>query len=512
MIAPRSPAGPAAELRLPAALAGLRDSRVDVVGIAGVEGGEIAGYLLAAGFTRVVGHDQQPDLEQLGAAHRLAHAGMLEQPRQSALERLLQGLAQLNLGDRYLEGIAESELIITTQAWFLNPANSALHRLRAAGHPFYSLIQAYLDLARGPVIGVTGSHGKSTTSALVAAGLRRAAIFPRVWLGGNDRHNQQALEEVARDGAGEGCLVLEISNRQLLQATSAPAIAAITNITPNHLEEHGGMAGYVACKRRIFDLPGCRVAIRNADDPISVGTGPLREGVAELRFAMSRAGLGDWDGAFLDQGQLFERRHGQEQAVLAVDSLRLRGDHNRANALAAIAACSALGDRTANSQEAIGEGISRFGTLAHRIQLIWQEQGVDYYDDLSSTTPQSTVAAIRAIAKPVTLICGGDDKGIPFDELVQQLDGPVRRVLLLPGPGSDRIAEAANRRSLGGLVEPVASLEEAVTRAHRLSRPGSAVLLSPACPGFFSAHYREGGYRNLVRRLSTSPRRRREPG
>ena len=508
-----SPPGPrAGKLRLPAALAGLRESRVDVVGIAGVEGGEIAGYLLAAGFTRVVGHDQQPDLERLTQAHRLAHAGTAEEVRRAHLQRLLSGLSAVNLGERYLEGIEESQLIIASQAWFLSPANQVLHELKAQGRPFYSLIQAYLDLARGPVIGVTGSHGKSTTSSLVAAALRRAQVFPTVWLAGNDRHNQQALEAVASDEAGLGCLVLEISNRQLLQATTAPEIAAITNITPNHLEEHGGMAGYVACKRRIFDLDGCRVAVRNADDPVSLGTGPLRAGVAELRFSMSRSGLGDWDGAFLDQGWLFERRKGGDHAVLEASSLRLRGDHNLANALAAIALCSALGERTEGCQPALGEGIARFGTLAHRIQLIWQEDGVDFYDDLSSTTPQSTLAAIRTVSAPVILICGGQDKGIPFDELAEQLGGSVRHVMLLPGTGSSRIAEAAARRSRGDLIHTVETLEDAVAGARRLAQAGQAVLLSPACPGFFSAHYQDGGYRNLVRRLSTSPRRRRVPG
>jgi UDP-N-acetylmuramoylalanine--D-glutamate ligase len=508
-----SPAGHSAgELRLPPRLEGLRESRVDVVGIAGVEGGEIAGYLLAAGFTRVIGHDQQLDLEHLTTAHRLAHAGTAEGVCRAHLEQLLSGLAGLNLGERYLDGIEESELIIASQAWFLNPANQLLHRLQAQGRPFYSLIQAYLDLARGPVIGVTGSHGKSTTSSLVAAALRRAEVFPTVWLGGNDRHNQQALEAVAADEAGLGCLVLEISNRQLLQATTAPEIAAITNITPNHLEEHGGMAGYVACKRRIFDLDGCRVGVRNADDPVSLGTGPLRPGIAELRFSMSRAGLRDWDGAFFDQGWLFERRQGRETAVLEASSLRLLGDHNLANALAAIALCTALGERTDGRQAALGQGIARFGTLAHRIQLIWQEGDVDFYDDLSSTTPQSTLAAIRAVGVPVILICGGQDKGISFDELAEQLGGPVRQVMLLPGSGSSRIAKAAAEQGRGELIHPVSTLEEAVAGARGLAQAGQAVLLSPACPGFFSAHYQEGGYRNLVRRLSTSPRRRRGPG
>ncbi|MHB1501556.1 MAG: Mur ligase family protein [Candidatus Dormibacteria bacterium] len=505
------PAGPVGELRLPPALAGLQDRRIDVVGIAGVEGGEIARFLLAAGFTQVVGHDQQPDLAELSAAHRLAHAGENEVEREQRLTHLRRGLAGLNLGDRYLDGIEGSSLVIPSQAWFLNPANLVLHQLRQEGRPFYSLVQAYLDLAMGPVIGVTGSHGKSTTSSLVAAALRQARLFPFVWLGGNDRHNRQALEEVARDGGGQGCLVLEISNRQLLQTTTAPGIAAITNITPNHLEEHGGMAGYIACKRRIFDLDGCRLAVRNADDPVTAATGPLRPGVHELRFARSEESLQDCDGAFLSGAAVWMRLEGRDTEVLQTSHLSLRGEHNLANVLAAVAICSALGTRVAGLEDALGEGICRLGTLAHRIQLIWQEAAVDYYDDLSSTTPQSTLAAIRTVGRPVVLICGGQDKGVPFDELAAEVGASVRAVVLLPGDGSERIAQAVGLRSRSDLVIPVATLEEAVRAARELASAGEAVLLSPACPGFFSAHYRHGGYRNLLRRLSTSPRRRREP-
>jgi UDP-N-acetylmuramoylalanine--D-glutamate ligase len=112
----------------------------------------------------------------------------------------------------------------------------------------------------------------------------------------------------------------------------------------------------------------------------------------------------------------------------------------------------------------------------------------------------------------VILICGGQDKGISFDELAEQLGGPVRQVMLLPGSGSSRIAKAAAEQGRGELIHPVSTLEEAVAGARGLAQAGQAVLLSPACPGFFSAHYQEGGYRNLVRRLSTSPRRRRGPG
>jgi len=471
----------------------------------------MARFLLAAGFNKVVGHDLQPDRDGLARAHRLAHAGLREEVREARLEALMRGLWETHLGGEYLAGVEDSSLVVPTQAWFLQPANRVLHELRAIGLPFYSLVQAYLDLSLGTVIGVTGSHGKSTTSALVAAALAKAAIFPTVWLAGNDRHNQQALEEVARDTEGRGCLVLEISNRQLLQMDRAPEIAAITNITPNHLDEHGGLSGYVACKRRIIDLPGCRAAVRNADDPISVSTGAVPPTVRELRFSVLESHLGNCDGAFEANGQLLMRRAGASAAVLELEHLRLRGEHNRANVRAAAAICCALGSRVAGEEGRLGEGLTHFGTLSHRIQLIWQDNGVDYYDDLSSTTPQSTVAAIRTVGRKLALICGGQDKGISFEQLAQEVGQSVGTVVLLPGTGSERIWEAIRALGQEDLVFRAQSLDESVKTARRRVQPGEAILLSPACPGFFTANYGQGGFRSVVRRLSTSPRPRMRP-
>jgi UDP-N-acetylmuramoylalanine--D-glutamate ligase len=490
----------------------LRNQRVDVVGVASVEGGEMARFLLAAGFNRVVGHDMQDSPEELARAHHLAHAGLRPADRAARLQLLKDGLHRLQLGPSYLEGIEGSALVLPTQAWFMHTANQALHQLRAAGQPFYSLVQAYLDLARGPVVGITGSHGKSTTSSLVAAALSRAELYSTVWLAGNDRHSQQNLEEVSRDVDGTGCLVLEISNRQLLQMDRAPEVACITNITPNHLEEHHGMAGYVASKRLIVELPGCRAAVRNADDPVSVSTGPLPDGVSELRFAHLETGLDGRDGTYEADGAVWLRRSGATHRFLELGHLQLRGEHNRANARAAVAVCSALPGFHPRAIPKLAEGMERLGTLPHRIQLVWQAQGVDYYDDLSSTTPQSTVAAIATVARPLVLICGGQDKGIGFGELAELVGQSVKLLLLLPGEGSERLRQEVEERGGSKLVSQVPSLLEAVRLARDAARPGEAILLSPACPGFFTAHYRDGGFRRTIRSLATSPHPGTEPG
>jgi UDP-N-acetylmuramoylalanine--D-glutamate ligase len=499
---------PPGELRLPPALAQLRQRRVDVVGVASVEGGEMARYLLAAGFTNLVGHDQQPDRQGLARAHHRAHAGLGPEEREGRLRELLDGLASLQIGPDYLRQVESSALVIPTQAWFLSPANAPLQELRRKGHPFYSLIQAYLDLARGEVIGVTGSHGKSTTSALLAAVLEQTGIFPAVWLAGNDRHTRQALEAVARD-PGQGCLILEISNRQLLQMDRAPRVACLTNITANHLDEHGGMAGYVLAKQRIFALPGCRVAVRNGDDPLSL-SGDLATAIREFRFAATEAGLAGHDGAYQLDQTLQLRWQGESRPVLPVDRVPLRGQHNLANVGAALSLLAAVSEPDPAALELAAAAIERFTPLRHRTELVRERAGVEYVDDLSSTTPQSTVAAIRALGKSCILIAGGQDKGIGFGELVGLVGGEVRAVILLPGEGSDRLAAELAEAGREELLHRVGRLRPAVELARNLAQAGEAVLLSPACPGFFTAHYGEGGFRQAVLR-ATSPRPRREP-
>ncbi|MGH7608905.1 MAG: Mur ligase family protein [Candidatus Dormibacteria bacterium] len=512
--APTAAGAPASEPlpppRLPAALEGLQQQRVDVVGIASVEGAEMARYLLAAGFTEVVGHDQQPDPEALTRAHWLAHAGTRAEDRRPRLEAVLGGLARLQLGREYLQGVGEGKVVVPTQGWFLSPANRPLEELRRAGHPFYSMIQAYLDLARGPVVGVTGSLGKSTTTAMTASVLRHSGRFPQVWLAGNDRHNQQALLDVARDERGASCLVLEISNRQLLQMDQAPRLACLTNITPNHLDEHGGLEGYLEAKRRIFDLPGCELAVRNGDDPLSLQL-ELPEGLDELRFGFGEATLAGLDGAFAEGGSLRARQGGRAETVVEVRDLRLPGRHNLANALAALATTVAALAPDQGWRPGAARALAQFTTLRHRLELVWQAEGVDYYDDLSSTTPQSTVAAVRALGRSCVLICGGDDKGIDFQELAALVEGAVPWVVLLPGAGGERLGAELAAGGKGPAVRPVADLGSAVGLARELAEPGQAILLSPACPGFFSAHYRQGGFRKAVR-AATSPRRRRPSG
>jgi len=498
---------------LPRALAPYRDRPLHIVGVASLEGAEMARFCLACGCSQLVGHDLAP-ADEVATAFARAHAGLAPRTRAQRWEALATGLRDLRLGDRYLAGLDEAAVVVPTQAWFLNPRNRPLEALRAAGRPFYSLAQAYLDCARGPVVGVSGSHGKSTTAALVARLLSAGPRSGVVRSAGNDRHQTPCLVEVA-SGAATDVLVLEISNRQLLQMASAPEVACLTNLTPNHLDEHNGLDGYVDAKRRLFSLPGNRVAVRNADDPISRARCPAARGAEEWRFAASETGLEGFDGAFEIDEEVVVRRHGVWAERVGPGPSGLLGAHNRQNVRAAVATVAAMGRLADTAADALAD----FQPLRHRIQLVWQAGGVDWVDDLNSTTPQSTVAAVLALGRRCVLICGGDDKQLAWDELVVLVPSAVRAIVLLPGAGSERIARALQAAGSAARVHRVTGLDQAVALAAEAARPGEAVLFSPACPGAFHAFYGSDpggrGFRAAVRAIvpaATSPPRRRAPG
>jgi UDP-N-acetylmuramoylalanine--D-glutamate ligase len=406
--------------------------------------------------------------------------------------RRLRGI-DLRFRDRYLGGIESADAIAVTQGWYLYPSNQPLADTPHLQERFFSLMQLYLALAPGTVVGVTGSQGKSTTTALLREMLTaggREVIFA-----GNDRHSRQALGEVVT-AAPDVILLLEISNRHLKTLGRSPDVAVVTNVYANHLDEHGGWEGYVAAKSSIVEHQReGDIAVLNADLEVT-------RGMATLTPAETL-----WFGEHLDGGQRGVALRGQRlvtQGMEALDfdaaTLPLAGRHNAINAAAAATAALAL----EVSPAAVAEAMTRFRGLKHRIQFIWDSGGVKFYDDLNSTTPTATEAALRTLGSGVVWIFGGDDKGLDPEDLAEAATTTVRVALALPGPGSDRIAAALLRH--GVQVESIEDLPAAVARALKVAQPGESVLLSPACPGFFTRYYvgadEDTGFRQLVRQAT----------
>ncbi len=321
---------------------------------------------------------------------------------------------------------------------------------------------AWRALADIPLLGITGSNGKSTVTAMLGAILQHAGVPTGV--GGNIG---RAASELARQ-AGWQAIVLELSSFQLEGCTTLrPKVGVLLNLCPDHLDRHPDMVAYLAAKARLFACQGPNdVAVLNADDPA----------VRDLPVPGQRAlfSLADPGAAAHASGeQLVVDGH----TVMRRGDVRLLGDHNLANALAAALAAVRFGIH----RQVVAEALASFSGLPHRHQLVAQGRGVRWVDDSKGTNVGATAAGLAGYPPgTIHLILGGLGKGQDFTPLRGALAGRVARAYLI-GAAAEEIATA-----LVGVVplEHCETLEVAVARAAELARPGDTVLLSPACASF----------------------------
>ena len=362
----------------------------------------------------------------------------------------------------------------------------------ARGVPVWGDIELLARLTRAPVAAITGSNGKSTVTTLLGAMIERASI--RAAVGGN--LGTPALELWLRDEAGaeEGLApelyVLELSSFQLETTHSLNArVATVLNISPDHMDRYPTLDDYIAAKRCVFHGDG--VMVLNADDPVVMAM--AKPGRDVLRFTLDEPdenGFGLWR----DGGETWLSR-GRERWI-AASELKISGDHNLANALAALAMGHALGLR----REGMLAALTQFAGLAHRTTLVLEHAGVRWFDDSKGTNVGATVAAVRGLPGRLVLIAGGDGKGQDFTPLRAALADKARAVVLI---GRDAPSIAA---ALGDSVplRSAADMEQAVAMAADLARPGDSVLLSPACASFdmFSGYEERGAvFVAAVRRM-----------
>ncbi len=312
------------------------------------------------------------------------------------------------------------------------------------------------------IAAITGTNGKTTVTALTGHLLRSAGLDCEV--AGNI--GPPALEALAARRTPPEAWVLELSSYQLETTWSlAPDAAVLLNLSEDHLDRYAGIAQYAAAKARVFLGAGARVVNRAEAVP---GEGASSFGLdappREEDFGVVSSGGRQW----LAQGGT---------RILPVDELPIAGAHNAANALAALALCSALGVAPVSLEK----GLRSFRGLPHRLEHVAARRGVDWYDDSKGTNVGAAVAAMRGLGRRVVLIAGGDGKGQDFAPLAQAACSHARRVLLI-GRDAPLIAEAM--QASGVQVERCGSLEQAVSRAAAIAKQGDGVLLSPACASF----------------------------
>ena len=345
------------------------------------------------------------------------------------------------------------------------------------GIPLSNDAQVFLDNCPAPVIGITGSAGKTTTTALVGRMCRLAGL--RTWVGGNIGNpliaDLAAIEPRDR-------VVMELSSFQLELMTTSPQIAAVLNITPNHLDRHKTMEAYIAAKKNI-------VTHQSAEDSAVLGYDDANaralalETPAHLVFFSNGAEVEA--GAFKTNGELTLRVAGVDREICEASDVKLLGDHNLSNVLAA----SALAALAGVPLEAIRGVATTFTGVEHRLELVRDVDGARWYNDSIATAPERSLAAMRSFEEPIVLLAGGRDKDLPWDEFVEEVLGRVRRLITFGEAGQmiARMVESARESSgetMLGEVTRVGTLEEAVEEAARAARSGDVVLLAPGGTSF----------------------------
>ena len=430
----------------------LRHKTVAVIGV-GVSNTPLLELLLAEGI-RVTACDKRTR-EQMG----------------EQAEHLEQLGCELHLGADYLKDL-EADVIFRTPG--LRPDVPEISACVQKGAVLTSEMEVFFRICPCPIIAVTGSDGKTTTTTIIAELLKKAG--KRVWVGGNIGHPLlcEADGMLATDYA-----VLELSSFQLMTMKHSPHIAVVTNLAPNHLDVHRDMAEYVAAKENIFrHQSGEDVAVFNADNDITAEQSRRAPGRARLFSRQDEVA----DGVFLRGEDIVCRSGGHERVIMTAGGIKIPGVHNVENYMAAIAAVDGL-----VPDEVIRRFAREFGGVEHRIELVRTYRGVRYYNDSIASSPSRTIAGLRSFREKVILIAGGYDKHIPFDVLGPEIVEHVK-LLVLCGATADKIRAAVENAPGYQPGKPeildVTPFTAAVEAARDRAQPGDVVTLSPACAAF----------------------------
>lgn len=352
--------------------------------------------------------------------------------------------------------------------------------------------QEFMSRCQAESIGITGSAGKTTTTALT--GVMSQMAGRRTWVGGNiGRPLIADLDKMGPDDV----VVQELSSFQLEIWQQSPHIAAVLNITPNHLDRHKTMAAYVNAKANILRFQNENdIAILSADDPGARSLSALVKG--QMRLFSARYPV--QEGAFVHEGQVW-LRNGKDQVVCSVDEIRLRGAHNVANVLAA----ALLADSAGIPLDAIRKAITTFGGVEHRLEFVAALNEVQYINDSIATAPERVMAALNAYHEPLILLAGGRDKDMVWDEWVSRVQQRCKAVVLF-GDLAEMLEKRLSPQSsvLSPHIIRVETLAEAVDAAAKLAVPGDVVLLSPGGTSYDAfTDFEERGkvFRELVRKL-----------
>ena len=359
------------------------------------------------------------------------------------------------------------------------------------GIPVWTEVELAYLVSEAPIIGITGSNGKTTTTTLVGEILKKC--YPEVFVAGNIGIPYTSIVEKTTE---QTVTVTEISSFQLeTMETFHPSVSAILNITPDHLNRHHTMECYIRTKEaNTTNQTNDEVCVLNYEDEVLRAVGesaPVHGG-----WFSSARNLAE--GCYLDGEEIFYAHDGNTEKVINVNDLNLLGRHNYENVMAATAMSVNFGV----PMEKIVEVLKRFQAVEHRIEYVTEKRGVRFYNDSKGTTPDAAIQGIRAMNRPTLLIGGGYDKQSTYDEWIDAFDGKVKKLVLI-GQTAEKIEVCAHKHGFMDTVR-CETFEEAIRYCYDHAVSGDAVLLSPACAswGMFP-NYEERGriFKEIVRGL-----------
>jgi len=399
--------------------------------------------------------------------------------------------AKIICGEKYLADLTSFDIVCRSPG--VRRDLPEIANAENKGVEITSQTKLFFDRSRAPIIGVTGTKGKGTTASLIYEILKSAD--KRVFLGGNiGKPPLDFVDQVTADSL----VVLELSSFQLIDLTKSPQIAVILMITSEHLDWHKDTAHYIKAKEPIVKYQNENdFAVINKDFPVSLKLG---ESSVAKKYYFSTKGIVE-RGSYIDKGFIVSVTNGWT-TIAKIADVKIPGEHNLQNICAATAVAGILNI----PPEIISAAVRSFEGLPHRLEFVREVDGVRFYNDSASTTPETAIAAVKAFKNPKIIILGGSSKKSDFSQLAEAIVGNNVKAAILIGEEAKRIRQAidAAGKFSGEIIEGLQTMQEIVNKAKDLARPGDVVILSPACASFdMFKNYQDRGdqFKEVVNQL-----------